>query len=335
MVKRFIKKNYEFIFCFLLLFLILIVPLQPKQYMDATFKGFSVWAKIVLPSLFCFFILTKLLQQNTFTEKFFGKFNTLFNNIFKTSGPSGYIFFMSIISGYPVGTKLISEFYNNKQISKDNAKTMLSFTSTSGPMFILGSVTGAMFNNKILGVIIFASHILSSLLNGLIYRNRHRLKQKDLKQNYKLLNGYYNANNKKDNLNDIMLNTITSVLMVGGFIALSFSILEIIETLKLFYPIESLFKIILPNYSSVIMPIFKGLVELTNGCLALSYTNINIKLACVLLTALITFGGISIHLQSNIFLSKCGIKYGYFLKIKLTQTLIAIMLSVCLSSIFL
>ena len=171
MFGTFIKRNYEFLFCLIILFSILLISISPQKYISAGFYGFSVWAKIVLPSLFSFFILTSFLQQNSKTQKLFNKTNSIFNKIYKTSGPSGYIFFMSIISGYPIGAKLISEFYLSNRISQLNAKKILSFSSTSGPMFILGSLASVMINNFKVGIIIFVSHILATLLNGLIYKN--------------------------------------------------------------------------------------------------------------------------------------------------------------------
>ena len=376
MLKSFIKNNYEFLFCMLLLILILIISISPQTYINSTFYGFSVWAKIVLPSLFVFFILTTLLQQNSKTQKLFCSTNKIFNKIYKTNGPSGYIFFMSIISGYPVGAKLISEFYLSKQINKTNAKKILAFSSTSGPMFILGSVASLMLNNLKIGEIILVSHYLATIFNGLLYRNtKYKLTNKKNKKSknisstltaktkksflkFKLKNKKCLHNNlnifknntykkfyfvsKKNNIqkshltiNEIMLNTITSVLMVGGFISLSFTILEILNSLKLFTFISSLFGLINPKSASIAPLIFKGLLELTNGCLTLSYTTINTKILCVLLTALITFGGVSIHLQSNIFLSKCNIKYSYFLLTKITQTIISIIISTILSFVLL
>lgn len=378
MVKHFIKKNYEFLFCLLLLGLILIISISPKTYINSTYYGFSVWAKIVLPSLFVFFILTTLLQQNKKTQTLFNKVNLVFNKLYKTHGPSGYIFFMSIISGYPIGAKLISEFYNSKQISYLDCKKILAFSSTSGPMFVLGSVASVMLNNFKIGIVILASHYIATLLNGLLYKNlkpkKNKLKNIDnlsstylskakvkhkvniktiLKGNIKNLKSckikvktivnkkLFLKNNKNPKtshqnitINDIMLNTITSVLMVGGFIALSFTILEILNSLKVFAFLSNIFKILNQNLEQIAIATFKGILELTSGCLALSALTINSRLMCVLLTGLITFGGVSIHLQSNIFLSKCNIKYSFFVLTKTTQTIISIILSIILSLLF-
>ncbi len=325
----FLKKNYEFIFCIILFCVILAISLNPEPYISSTFVGLKVWATIVLPSLFVFFVLTKLFMGLNSSLKLFNFLDKIFYKLFKVKKTGGYVFFMSAISGYPIGAKLISEFYLNGTISQVEAKRLISFCSTSGPMFILGSVAVNMFNDYKLGIIILISHLFSSLLNGLFYRNiGTRFIQNDTKNT---------PNNirvsTKKSLNDVMYDTIISILMVGGYITLSFTLLEFITRLSIFSYIQNFFENTL-NFASF-ESILKGMVELTNGCVSLVNTNISKRVLCILLTALTSFGGLSIHLQSQMFLSKVKIKYSYFLLTKVTQTIISILISGVFSMIFL
>ena len=167
-VKNFFKNNYQILFCFAILTAILIVAINPKPYIDSTYKGFVAWATIVLPSLFAFFIFTKLLMQNTKTMSIFGFLNKPFKKIYGCDY-GGYIFLMSVLAGYPVGASLISEFYEQNKLDLKQAKILCAFTSTSGPMFILGSVASSMVFNKSIGFVILISHLIASLINGYIF----------------------------------------------------------------------------------------------------------------------------------------------------------------------
>ena len=325
----FFKKNYEFIFCIILFCVILTISLNPEPYISSTFVGLKVWATIVLPSLFVFFVLTKLFMGLNSSLKLFNFLDKIFYKLFKVKKTGGYVFFMSAISGYPIGAKLISEFYLNGTISQVEAKRLISFCSTSGPMFILGSVAVNMFNDYKLGIIILISHLFSSLLNGLFYRNiGTRFIQNDTKNTPNNI-----SVSTKKSLNDVMYDTIISILMVGGYITLSFTLLEFITRLSIFSYIQNFFENTL-NFASF-ESILKGMVELTNGCVSLVNTNISKRVLCILLTALTSFGGLSIHLQSQMFLSKVKIKYSYFLLTKVTQTIISILISGVFSMIFL
>ena len=314
-LKKLIKKNYEFILCIFLFAIIIVVCLNPKPYIDSSFVGIKTWATIVLPSLFFFFIISKIILQFEASMKITRGLDVIFSKMYNVSNASGHVFLMSAISGYPLGAKLTYELYNKEIITKEESHRLISFCSTSGPMFIIGSVGTTLFENYKLGIIILICHLLSALVNGLIYRN-YKKQTNIIEQKNNI-----NLSLKKETINDIMYNTIISVLMVGGFITICFTLLEILNTFNLFF-------------NPFLETIIKGVVEVTNGCVNLSQQGFSLKLNCIILTGIITFGGISTHLQSYIFLSKIGIKYKFFLLTKITQTLIAIIISL-LFSIFL
>lgn len=358
-VKKFFIKNYQFIWCLVLLLIILIVAINPEPFISSTFAGIKIWATIVLPSLFCFFIFTTMLMQNKSTLKIFSFLDKPFKKLYNTPNFGGYIFAMSVISGYPVGAKLISEFYEQNLISKAEAHRLSSYCSTSGPMFILGSIASSMICNIKIGMVIFVCHILATLINGLIYRNylnNSKTIKENMSSNKYMIDCHCNKNKlkttinakskgigskeieiKKQTLNDIMQNTITSVLMVGGFIVISFTLLEIINVTSILKPIYIICDKILPSSSGLAKGIFNGIAELTNGCVSICklFSNDNTLVVTTILCGLVSFGGISIHLQSYSFLSKCKIKYKYFLLTKITQTAISIVLCLILGTIIL
>ena len=324
-IKYYFEKNYELFFCILLLLVIFLIAVNPNPYMVSTFDGLKIWATIVLPSLFCFMILTKLLIQNKYTNSIFSLINYPFKKIYQTSF-GGYIFLMSIISGYPLGCKLISEFYNSNQISYDEAKILTSFCSTSGPMFIIGSLSVGMFNSSAIGLRLLLVHIVSALLNGIIYKTKTKIDKKIENKNI-LLN---KTSATKQTLNEIMLDTIVSSFMVGGFICLSFTLINFLSNFKIIDAILNLLNMFIPNSKSIIDAILSGMIELTNGCVKLSTLDFS-RWIFIALSGLLAFGGLSIHLQSQVFLSKCKIKYSYFLLTKTTQAIIACVVSAVFS----
>lgn len=335
-IKKIIVKNYQILFCFALLVAIFVVAINPTPYINSTLKGFKVWATIVLPSLFAFFIFTKLLMQNDKTMNIFGFLNKPFKKIYGCDY-GGYIFAMSVLAGYPVGASLISEFYLQNKISLKEAKVLCSFTSTSGPMFILGSVASSMVCNNSIGVVILISHLLSSLINGYAYKlvlNKKTKKEQFI--DFVKLENTNQSKIKKQTFNDIMLNTITSCLMVGGSIALCFTLVDILfGVLNPLLNILGNGNLLTANLGQVLRGITAGIVEITNGCLQVSNCSISPIVMSSIICGLISFGGFSIHLQSVVFLNKCNIKYSYFLLTKTTHMVISILLSLVFGTILL
>lgn len=163
-------KKQIFITIFLLTFSLLFV-INSSKYISVTIDGILLYGTKILPTLLPFFFVTKILSNFNFIYAVCNQFSFLTKLLFNTKAISSYIFFMSIISGYPVGAKLTTEFYENKIIDKNDAQKILSFCSTSGPLFIIGTVGVGFFYNQFLGILIFLIHVISSILNGIIYRN--------------------------------------------------------------------------------------------------------------------------------------------------------------------
>ena len=320
-MTNYLRKHYikDYLIPTIILLIIVVIILNPQKYINATFKGISVWATVVLPSLLPFFFLTKMLIGFNSVHKMSSIFACGTKKLYNCPNISSYIFLMSIISGYPVGAKLILEFYKNKTIDNGEAHRLISFCSTSGPMFIIGSVGASLFLNRTAGIIIFVSHIISSLLNGLIYR---RYKFVDNK------NKTFSPTVSPILLNECMYNTIISVLTVGGFICISFTLIEILLSLNLLLPFEYVINFILTPLN--IVPgkeIAEGLIEVTRGCVDLSTLNLLPTYYIPIVTGLVSFGGFSIHLQSFTFLQECNIKYRYFLLTKTTHLVLGVLVS--------
>ena len=162
-------KSNKIISLFLIIMCIIIM-INPTIYAKSCLNAISVWGLNVLPLLFPFFILTRLIinlnqPKTNILDKYFCK-------VYRVPKGSFNTYFLSILSGYPVGAKLVSSMYHNKQISKTDAYKLLSFCSVSGPMFILGTVGISFLKSYKAGIIILISNIIASLLNGLIYRKK-------------------------------------------------------------------------------------------------------------------------------------------------------------------
>lgn len=121
-----------------------------KENLLATKNGLLLWANSVVPALLPFFIATELLSHTTIVSSIGSILNRYMRPIFNVPGIGAYAFIMGIISGYPVGAKIVTEFRNNNECSTAEAERLLSFTNNSGPLFIIGTVGIAMFGNTLI-----------------------------------------------------------------------------------------------------------------------------------------------------------------------------------------
>lgn len=326
------KQNFIYLlFGLCLLFIIIMLVCNPSKYINSCYNGLVIWAKNVLPCLFPFLICTKALTDINFFNAPSKKCSNICNKLFKAPAIASYVFLISIISGYPVGAKIISDLHQAKQISTKTANKLTTFCSTSGPLFIVGTVGSAMFNSSLIGYIILFSHIAGSVLNGILFKNKF------IDNN---IQTFANENLKQIDYSNIiassMKNSILSVLTVGGFIALFYIIIDILQDIGLLNLLSSainstLFK----NYSNVGESISCGIIEVTRGCLELSKSNASNLIKCVLGTGLISFGGFSIHFQALSFLTTAKVNISFYFKQKICHTLISVAISLIIGLILL
>ena len=320
-ITKHFSSSLDNILCILLTLSIILLISNPSRYTKSILAGSSLFYFSVMPSLLPFFFISKILFNFKLTNKFINSFGKPMTKIFKLPPISSYIFFMSILCGYPVGAKLIGELYANNQLSEDDCKHILIVATTSGPIFIIGSVGAGLFNDPLLGLYIFLCHILSSLITAFILTRK-------LTTQKKYINNF--TTNKTENiLNDTVYSTIISIFTVAVYISVFYMFIDMAYDIKILgilsTSLEKLFtKINIPH--DFAKGIASGLIEMTRGLADIKQTT-NLKLKLIISTALISFGGLSIFIQSMTFLNKTKIKALYLLKIKCIQLLTSIIVS--------
>lgn len=319
----------NFVYAVLLLIIIFSIIVSPKKYAEVTLTGIRVWATAVLPALFPFMVFSKLLTSTGYVEKASKVFSNVTKKIYNCPGISSYVFLMSIIAGYPLGAKLISDLYLSKQISREEAHRICSFTSNSGPMFIVGTVGIGMLFSTRAAILIYVSHILGALLNGLIYQKYVPKEIKDLPAFSK----NETQQSESDVLSKSMMDGINSILLVGGFITIFFVAIEVFSSLGIFKPLASIFSSfgLDENFSNGL--IF-GLFEITKGCMLISLSSVSLAIKTSVCCLIISLGGLAISFQALAFLNKFKISKKFFFLQKTTQGIISFLICLALSLIF-
>ncbi len=308
----------------------------PAIALNAAQKGISLWASSVLPALLPFFICANFMTVIGLPA-YIGKiFEVPFQRLFGAPGLSAFIFSVSITSGYPMGAKLIGDFGRSKVISQKDAKRMLTFCSTSGPLFMLGAVGAGMLASPAAGTVIALSHYLGALLNGLLYRFlsvfeprtvikhigkqsvRSNLKSDHFRSSTKIGKTPYKISLPKGSLLDIftdsLLSSFRALGIICGYIVLFMLVVEFIEFSGVLDSLRN-------EYSKGII---KGCLEMTIGCSSIGESGeLSMIYRCIFCTFLISFGGLSIYAQSMSMLAGLKISSAYYLAVKITHGLLA------------
>lgn len=358
LIFYFIYKNYfknnknilkNLILMILVLGTVITVIIFPEQSLRSASAGLNTWFNVVLPSLLPFFILSEILISLGIIEFIGLLLEPITSKIFNVPGSGSVVYAMSITSGYPVGAKLVTKLRLQKKISKLEGQRLLSFCSTSGPLFMIGAVSVGMLNNRALGTLIALSHYLGALFVGLLFRFYGRNKNKKEKiyitQNkssdsaFKFLIKVMKNNKKSVGriLNDAVKESMNTIFMIGGFIVFYSVIIEVINLSGILNILINVFKNIIPEVYdySMIRGILSGMVEITIGCREIASLNVsNYILKISAISFLIGWSGISIHSQALSFINKTDLSGSIYILSKMLHGVISSFLTIILFNLY-
>ena len=271
---------------FILIIISILVLINSNIVINSIIYSTKIFNNKIFPSLFPFFILSELLINYGFIEFSSILFKPLMN-LFKINSNCSFIFVMSMISGFPSSAKYTKDLYDKKYINSLEATKVLTFTHFSNPLFILGFIS--LILNKKIGLYILIIHYLTNIIIGLIFR---KIIKTDINTNNKINNNYQCFSNVLSNSN------------INGFKTLFL----ILETMIVFLTITNLINKYI-GLNPLLKGIFNGTLEMTGGINTISNINISLKLKSTLIGMILSFGGISVHMQIKSIISNTDIKY--------------------------
>ena len=158
-------KNGNIKIVFILVLMSLIVCFPNVSGKGVT-QGLLISANVIIPSLFPFMVCVLMLIK-TKINLHFVFLNKILYICFGQHFNMFFVFVLSMIGGYPIGSVLLDEMQKNNEISNKAANIMLTYCVNAGPAFVLCVVGSALGSYK-LGIVLFVSNILSSLFLSII-----------------------------------------------------------------------------------------------------------------------------------------------------------------------
>lgn len=260
-------------------------------------EGIELCIKVLIPSLFPFFIVTTYLNASLTGLRIpglrtIGKFLN-----FPTGSES--VLLLGLLGGYPVGAQLIADAYAEGKISKRNAQILLGYCSNAGPAFIFG-VTSTLFHSLRVSFILWGILILSALITGVILP-----KPEETSALYQ----------KESNISVVaaLKKSIITCASVCGWVVTFKIIMAYLVRL---------------TGNNARMIYLAGLLELSNGCLLLTQI-VNNATRFILCSAFLSFGGICVLMQTASVTDSLGL--GLYIPGKLIQTSVSVLAASLLS----
>lgn len=142
--------------------------LRPQEAASAVRAGLALCAGTVVPSLFPFFAAISLLLQLGAAEALGRLCAPIMRPLFRMRGVCALPLLAGLLGGYPSGAKTAASLYAQGRITRQEAELLLGFCDNCGPAFLLGCVGAGVLGDPAAGLWLYAVHILSALLAGLL-----------------------------------------------------------------------------------------------------------------------------------------------------------------------
>ena len=301
-------KNIIIIICSLFFLVNLII--YRNLVFDTVGFSLNIWITSLLPALFPFFIVSDILINYDVIKYFPKVIRNSIKYLFNVSDNGLVIILLSMLSGFPSNARNIKNMYLDKKITKEEGEHLLYFTHFSNPMFILGTIPLILNSNKISKYILI-SHYLANIILGICLRK------------YNIDNDSNTSNYKEDKHNFGLVLT-TSIRKSLD------SILSILGTLTVFLIMSTLLINFfnLDNTSSLLI---KSILELTSGLKELGSYNLLNKHLLIISSCILSFGGLSVHMQVINELVDTDISYKNYFIGRILQVVLSLGISYLIS----
>ncbi len=239
---------------------------------SAAKQAVGICINSVFPSVFPFLILSSMIIKSGSASVIGKPFSRIFNKFFGVNKSCTTPIILGLTAGFPVGASCTYNLYKNGEISKDEAEYLLSFCSNSGISFIFGIIGGEIFKSAKIGAMIFVIQLVSSVITGVLMKNRHIISVSD-----------FRTKNTDISFSAVVVNSVKesviNIAYICGYIVL-FSIFT---------------KLIISFLPECFSFTVKGILELTSASYELSY--FELKSAFVLACGILSWCGICVHMQ--------------------------------------
>lgn len=334
--------------------------LHPEDVFYASLRGVGIWWDVVFPATLPFLIVAEL-AMGLGLPHFLGVFlQPWMQPLFRLPGMGSFVLTMGFASGYPMAAKLTVRMKQRGYLTPSEAERLAAFTTTADPLFITAAVAVGFFHNAGVGTVLAIIHYTSALILGIILaiiyrdpsspgdhnrrdhsRRDHSIREKKLSslasspgsiihRAYRALEEARMEDGRPFGrlMADAVNSALTTTLMIGGLIIFFSVLMRIFELTPLIqgctFLLEKIFFALhLPPELST--PLIQGLFEVTLGERSVAdaggahLTPLHYALA----SAILAWGGLSVHAQVATILSEAAIRYWPFFIARIMHSVLA------------
>ncbi len=262
---------------------------------EAIQNALSLCAVSIVPSLFPFLIFTDFFYHLPEANNLLKALSKPFAYCFRVTEEGAVSYLYGLLFGFPLGIKVLAQYYKDGFISKKEAGRLLLFCNNTGPAFLIGAIGIGFLKNASFGILLYLTEIMVSFFFGIMTSIGARRPKAHSASSYYRRSGFSFAS--------AVQNSVSSMLSICGYI------------------------VFFSAFCALLSPLFRGDISkafffsfLEIGTASSFLTqNILPPLLYSLLGFAVCFGGISVYMQCLDFIVNTDIPHKYYIPSKLLQ----------------
>ncbi|MBQ8207419.1 MAG: hypothetical protein IJZ89_01640 [Clostridia bacterium] len=142
-------------------------------------KGLLLCAKVVVPSLFPFMVLSGLFVELGCADLLARFLSRPMRFLFGISGAGSAAPLMGALCGFPIGASTAHKLLDCGRISREEMTRLLTFSNIPGSAFLISAVGSALWSNPTFGTVLYVIQILAAVIIGVFLRLVFPLKKSE------------------------------------------------------------------------------------------------------------------------------------------------------------
>ena len=315
------------LYLLLLLFLAAIL-LYPSQARNGAASGLLLWFNVLLPTLLPFMILADLIRRLHIID-------SVCKKIAARTGQNLYFLYplmLGLLSGLPLGAKLVAEAVKEGKLSKRFGQFLLTVCNNCSMIFLIGYVAEQQLQQPELSVffllLIPLTSLLSAFLCHMLFSSFVRLQSDNLVQATVFLQ---NASPSAPSIRSSSGNLVRAtdvhrqsfIASVSNSIMDSFAVLTQVGGFVILFSVLAEFLLLID--SPFTLPLVASL-EITTGIRAVCASTLSQYTKIILSAAAVSFTGLSGIAQTACVLSETGLSVWQYITSRILSAILLVIL---------
>lgn len=272
-----------------------------KINFEKSSEALTLWFETLVPSMFCVLVLVRVIFTYGGLQLLAKPFACIFTKLLNIDKDSFVYVIAMMLLGFPAGAAFINGEVKKGSLSKAEARRLLYACSFATPGFILMTLGNVVFHDIKIGIFLFLIQIGSGLILLILSRNQPICaKTNECEQHLSFA----------DVLAKAIKDSGVTLYMMGGYLMLCMSVVPLVTQY-------------LPQSLAMSIGVIS---EFSSGCIRLSQLPLAYKQLLILISMLLSFGGLCVHMQVICMSEEAAPIYRKYISYRLLQVLLSMLL---------